>query len=364
MTAKHKGVLYLHRNGCEIAIHNSKQIFTVPIPSDIMVDLEIINEDKLISLIAEFCSKNHIENTQFLIVVGSSCLFTAVSDQQNPDEGAKQKSAFLHSVPFQNTATVTQTVKTKHTYIAANEDVLNAFKSALEQAKSTAMEATHQLLFPRELPSESTLTQQAAQALLGYVGTIKPTDNFFAAEHPTTPHATTLAPTIIQPEEKKSTLPYLIPVFVLLLGILGFVFYTQRNTTENQVPNSQIVSPTQPIQPTSTPTSAPQKSEDELIKEFGNISIQILNGSGVGGQANVTRSAFEQLGFTNIAVGNAESAQQNATVVVFTEGVPLGVQTVILNMLKEVYAEVRAQQTRDAASQVIITIGTGLISSN
>jgi len=96
-------------------------------------------------------------------------------------------------------------------------------------------------------------------------------------------------------------------VFVATFGILYLRF---QQTTES---TAQIVVEDQPeAVETDTSEAETTESTDEIEQlERGDITLQILNGSGVSGLAGTTSDTFENLGYSDIDTGNADDVEGN-----------------------------------------------------
>ncbi len=106
-----------------------------------------------------------------------------------------------------------------------------------------------------------------------------------------------------------------------------------------------------------TPTPAPSASPSSVDKD--QIKIQILNGTGIPGEAAYLQNQLKPLGYTNITAGNADSTTNTTTQVIFASGVSETVKTEITAQLKSIYETVQADTSRSLTS-TDIQITTGL----
>lgn len=111
------------------------------------------------------------------------------------------------------------------------------------------------------------------------------------------------------PEEKSSKKIFIVIILiaVLVAGVAGGIYYFRSKqssptpTTEDQV--DEKAEDKQEEEP--EVTSAP----DQLERE--EISLDILNGSGVAGLASSTANEFRELGYEIVEIGNAENIVEN-----------------------------------------------------
>jgi len=104
--------------------------------------------------------------------------------------------------------------------------------------------------------------------------------------------------------EDRSTKIYVISIIIsiIILAIASGVFvYRSRQTIEEVQP-----------EPTPTPEEVVMKEEEKVkVIERKDITLEVLNGSGVAGLAGDTKGIFEDLGYTVDSVGNTDSTEGN-----------------------------------------------------
>ena len=100
-------------------------------------------------------------------------------------------------------------------------------------------------------------------------------------------------------KKKKRLFSIGIIIFLLIFGLTGWTLYL----TSRFNPETEIKTET-----TSEVTPTPQE-ENQLTKE--EISLEILNGSGVSGLAAKAAKTFEDLGYKVVKTGNSERVEAN-----------------------------------------------------
>ena len=142
-----------------------------------------------------------------------------------------------------------------------------------------------------------------------------------------------VAPTTSRREKGKSKKKIWIiiaVVVVLLLAVGGwFIFSSPGSETDENT--------TEQVTPTRAPTNTPTPSE-EIQK--ADISIQVLNGTGIAGEATFIQGELEAVGYTDVEADNADTKDAVDTTVTFVEGVSSEVQDEIVEILEESYDEV------------------------
>ena len=107
------------------------------------------------------------------------------------------------------------------------------------------------------------------------------------------------------PLEKKNRKLWVVGLITLLFvfGLTGWILFLTTRYSQEVV--REVETETQTEAPVETATPAPVQLERE------EISLEILNGSGVAGAAATTAETFEQLGYQIEEIGNAESTDGN-----------------------------------------------------
>ncbi len=107
---------------------------------------------------------------------------------------------------------------------------------------------------------------------------------------------------------------------------------------------------TQTPQPTPSASAAPvDKSE---------IKVEVLNGTGVPGEASFLEGEMEDLGFEDITAGNADEQDQTETVATYSRELSPAVADEITAKLEELYEKVRTRRaTVSGGFDLSITTG-------
>ena len=100
-----------------------------------------------------------------------------------------------------------------------------------------------------------------------------------------------------------------------------------------------------------SPTEVPVEIERDEIK------IQILNGSGISGAAGDLREEMEDLGYSDIVVGNASNQDYETTEVTFSEELSQGVRDEIIAKLEDVYQSVDTGTGSTGDYDIVIITG-------
>lgn len=155
------------------------------------------------------------------------------------------------------------------------------------------------------------------------------------------------------PQPKKKNVGMKIAILVALLVVIGGIAYVLLS---NENPFSPAApSPTPTVAQVEMPTEAPAPTAPPVSKE--DLKLQILNGTGVPGEAALLQKEMEKLGIKIIETANADTKDYTKTEVSFASRVPEEVKTEITTKLQEMYTTVTVSDT--AASGVDVKVITG-----
>ncbi len=156
---------------------------------------------------------------------------------------------------------------------------------------------------------------------------------------------------------KKSSKGLWLVVIVLLivaLGVVGFIIYKGDLMSKSQIEAT----------PTPTPASEPSPTEvppTPAITDKSEVTIQILNGSGVVGQASKIAAALEKQDFRTPEVANFDGDKQTETMVKYTVKVDKSLVDELVTVLEESLSDVTA--TPDATLtdfDILVITGSSL----
>lgn len=149
-----------------------------------------------------------------------------------------------------------------------------------------------------------------------------------------------------EPQGKGSNIKIIIAVVgVILILLAGGWFVLGNNSGESATPSPTpndglssfpTIAPTE--MPSSTPTPTPEPVEKSEVK------IEVLNGTGVPGEAGFLQGELEDLGFEDITARNADSQDATETVATYSRDLSTAVADEITAMLEKVYKSVRTKK--------------------
>ena len=213
-TVKQNGILWLDKTGLSLYLEN-KPFIRLNFTPDIVNNLEIVDKLKLENLLHNFISQNNFGSISFILIMTSDILFEKDWTIPQTEVQKKEESDFIDSIPFENIITHSWIKDNKKKLIAANQDFIYFIKDVFEKYNGRSVAAFPYSLFGANVRNES------VKEIWKNLNTLKQ-DNLIDVN--SSPLPVKSNNTELQKSGKKSTmLPLLIGVFVVLIGVLGFL---------------------------------------------------------------------------------------------------------------------------------------------
>ena len=153
-------------------------------------------------------------------------------------------------------------------------------------------------------------------------------------------------PQVREEKKGKGKIIFILLAILALVAVGVWLIFGRSGDEETEISATPTVS-----EETPSPTQTPVEIDRDEVK------IQILNGSGISGAAGDLRSEMEDLGYSDIAVGNASSQDYETTEVTFSTGLDQEVRDEITDKLSEIYEDVETVSGSTGNYDISITTG-------
>ncbi len=359
-----RAVVYIDRNSLYYYGGNIGKPISLAIPDTILQDIEVIDDVAFKKLLLQFLKKYAIKPALIMVCFSSQSYFKKeLEPQKEAPDMPILLSDFAEIVPFDHVLTKIFTYQKKSAVIALNRDVAYLIRDSLEPFgfKVEGIIPTYILLGESSQPFSLQLAQliikhfSSLQAIGFPVHEIEstvtePNDNEFSGAD--------------TPEKKNNNVYVMIGVFAVLILILIYMFFFYKKTP---APTQQQQQQQQQEEERSTPSPKLSPEEDIqtptqevgptiVAKKKSELEIQILNGSGLIGQAGDLQEVFEDAGFEHITLGNAPTQTADKALVVVNEYVSQITQREIQSILTELNIDSRIRTSNDIEGDILITI--------
>ncbi len=142
--------------------------------------------------------------------------------------------------------------------------------------------------------------------------------------------------------KKGSTIEKII-VLVVVLAVIGggIMFFSRKQNDLNKAKSQLTPTPTSSYRQRQLPTSTPTPLEINRSA----VRIQVLNGSGITGDAAKVKRELEKLGYSNIETGNASEQNFVSSKINYSESLDSKILEEIKDKLEEFYQSVETNRT-------------------
>lgn len=158
-----------------------------------------------------------------------------------------------------------------------------------------------------------------------------------------------------------------IAFFMILLLVAGAIaggiyYYRQNVPTNDEQEEEQQETPSNGEEPAAEPTSSEEPTETptpEEEVELTDYSVNVLNGSGVAGQAGAVADLLTGAGFADPDTGNADEFNYTVTEIQVKEETPQQVVDEVTSALEDAYTVnvLEDYLSDDAEYDIVITVG-------
>lgn len=331
-------VIYIRKNSLIFYISSSKK--QLELPSNIASDITIKDPIMYQKLVEEFISGNHIKKTKVLIILSPEVTFQKIIPPSEIKNLSTLSQAFSEMIPSDALITKNIPMPDGIHLIATNKRI---YQILIDKLREIDWDVNS--IFPVILVTEDNeLSQEAIKKFPKDL--IKKSDFLDERQPELDPR------NYVETPKKAGFLKILtiLLIIILLAVVFGALWYFRANFTPQKAPQSVTTS-----EPISTESAKLQTATSSA--EINDLTAQVLNGTGVAGQAGLVKDQLQELGLSDIETGNAEGAGGGDTVVVFADLVPQTLRDKIVNLLKEEFAGVEVQKAPNPLFDILITTG-------
>lgn len=313
---------------------------------DVVKHLEIVNSGKLRDMVKDFTANMSPQNV--LLLLSKDVIFqkSLSASEENLDIKAKD---FFSKVPFKTEQIARKKIEAGgQVYLfSTNAEFYKLIVEILVEAGWKISHVVPVGVFPR-LQDKNTLSPEEVGEVLESTDVLDQS-NFIDEEEFVIDKVDVQEVVSTGTNRKKVFLIGF--VFLAVVGAIGAGAYWYRI----QVPKSTI-----PIVVTDIKESSPSAIPIPAI-EKSKLRIQVLNGSGVVGQAGKIKDDLLKLGFSSIDTGNSKGAKRAETIASFSANIASQDKSDIQKVLEGIFAKVDLLEAGSSAKyDVQITTGSEL----
>ncbi len=314
---------------------------SLELPVGSIKNSEVTDKEKLKEAIVDFLAKTEIKKQKVILVLGDDVIFQKIIPFTTREELLEKDREFFINTNLDSQSLSKKTLKNGNEVylIAANRQLYNCVIEAFDAVSWRINYAVPAFVFG----IKNNKMEINDSALLLKNGSLIKNSNF------------------LENESKENKTKYIIfgAVFLIIILLVFAVFKLQIFKSFLMGNNDSNINTV--ILPSSIPTvtADPSRTPTLILVNKKDLKIQILNGTGVPGQAKLVKNNLETLGYTNIFTGNVNNATNTATLVTFSQNISIDNRDEIKTLLKNIFTKVTIQN--DINGQYDVVIITGLI---
>ncbi len=157
-------------------------------------------------------------------------------------------------------------------------------------------------------------------------------------------------PSVNEPKRNWKWLIILILFLVVIGGVTFFVFKSSKSS-------SDLGDASTPVATSELTVNSPVPSPTATPADKTSFKVQVLNGTGISGEASLLVGKLKDWGYTNASSGNATDQSATTTIVTFTSKVPQSTIDDLVAKLKGVYKSVTSSTQTLSDSDIRIVTG-------
>lgn len=379
---KESALLLIDRNKIDYISTGLTQSLSYAFDPSVIRDLDVINKEKLLADINAMIDTNKLLRATMVVVLTDTTLFSrdliAPSQTQqttppktsviptvvfNPDQ---ETSRFLDTIPFESIMTRSYPLSGGVKVVATNRDLVDCIIKPFKQKGWSVDCVIPQFVVVQELSHG--LTRQAASSLVGKIDTLNKQSlgEYHMLVTPIremntsadTPVNIIIERATMRPSDKKRTIA-LVGVFVILLGVFGFMFmnYLKQPTainTKAAVPTLRPVTPTIALSPSTIPTiNITQPVSTPVVVDIKSLRVQIASNPTIQSKAQQVKTLLTQAGISSVEI-TTQNGSGGSSLVIFASKLSSQARTQLLQLIDSVIPSPSIQESTQQAVDMII----------
>jgi len=354
-------VCYLGSNFLEVFETNSNNQQKLSFPSASIQHSEIVDKKKYSEELQKFIEGLKLKKGRGIILLSAELVYASdidITGKNEKDEAEK----FLATVPLSrsNIATISLHNKNKLRILAANRKLYEGVVEVLKISNIEIFSVVPVSVFPNRTGDQE-FTAQDAKKITGEKRILQRYNFLQSKDNPQADKevADTRGDLEVEEVEKKSIRKQYVLLaisVILLICAIGYLLLWSKT-----IPNPWFKKPEslhlKPTAVTVPPTTSQPSPATKPLTDKSAIKIQILNGSGIEGQAGKLSSLLQGVGYSNVTIGNTNNLEQRTTII-YNKLLPKDVLLGITDAMKNDFPDPTSQEASQSGEfDILITTG-------
>ena len=342
-------LFFLSEKHLEVIDLAQKKHIHIPFTEAHIKNQEVVDKERLFFHVRDRLEKEGIEQRRALLFLADDLVS---STHFSPGEEEKTKrDEFMKTIPLDSDNIVTQELKTGENIrlFATNRELYSVIVHSAERATVNIVSVAPWSCLGYD--ESASLTFDRAQEGLDIYQENEALHNFFPLQGMPTYHS-------VGSEKPMKKIIVLIIVFAIAGGGIFFVYQKMNHFFSggelSPVPSSALISQAPEVvspSPIPSPSVAPKKVSE--------LTVKIVNGTGIAGQAGKVKKEIDVLGVKTVTTENSDAPSETVKAsVVFSAQVDTATVKKITDSVQKLFTDPSiSTKTSDTAVDVLITTG-------
>ncbi len=371
MFGKPQAIVYLRRKSLELYLQNSQSYAEkLDYPADLVSSEEILNDQSFGRFLGDFFTKVTSAGQRFVVILSDELTFSQIIEVEKSKDGdlEAQKKEFFDSVPLDTheLATLEFYYKNRLFLAGCNKKLYEDVVLCLTNMGRTVDFVVPAFVFG--VSANAPLTGDDISKILSNHDLIKlsnllsPPDKKQKVESGSdawVPDTKVVSGNRNESDDRAFDMKYFfVPVLVIVVAAAlmgGYLLFSAESKSAFRIDLPFFAKAKQVASPSPAASAA---AEEKKITDKGAMSVEVINGTGVVGQAGKVKTMLEGIGFSNITAANAENTGNTVTKVEYSSDIDRGVREEVEAELKKTFEQVESSDAgADSTYQIIVTTG-------
>jgi hypothetical protein len=381
LSRSHPIILFIDRFGFSLYQDTLTNIPKFNFTQDLVANLDVVNKEQLSSLITTFIQINKMLPSSLAVILSDNVIY--VRDLETPvqkpvpgqvlktDPNADKEQedgvqSFLENIPFEEVLAKVIKTATVNRVVAINKDLVMTIVNAFVNKGSVVDAIVPSFMYGQSVDFSAGLTPNNVRVILGNMEILKLGN--LLTDQETIPSRTLGGELICPPEESGTKKPQnlrqyiLIGVFILLLIVLGVVYFvSQKADANSNAKNIDRAANQENVVPTVVPTVVPIPATASATldpEELRTVTVTISYNAQFSAIVVKLRTGFLDMGFENVIDKVSKISIPEKSSVIFSQNISTDLRNSVIAEIEEILKEdVSILESEDSNSTVSIILG-------
>jgi len=382
LSKSHPIILFIDRFGFSVYQDTLTNIPKFNFTPDLVANLDVVNAEQFTTLVSTFIQINKIVPSGIAVILSDDVIYIkdlAVSapkpipvqdlktTSNNDGEHKDEVESFLENIPFEEV--LARVIKTENLnrVVAVNKDLIMTIINAFIEKGSSIDAITPGFMYGQNVNFATGLTANGVQVILGNAEILRlgnlltDQEKMILCQDLKGVEADSSPVDAVGKKPQNRRQYVLAGIFIILLVILGVVYFISQRSDENSQVKASAASSVENIVPTVVPTIIPvmttTSSATVVPINSKTVNIIISHDAQSSTIAASLKTDFSGMGIQNITDEVSEVSIPEKSSVVFSQNISADLRSSIVAEIKKLLPSFSILENQDSNSMVNISIG-------